>query len=164
MKKIHPLSIGLLAMFILIWNRCETNTRTEHFIRSSDINDTLVISISTLNGWSLDVYAEGDGILKYRSKANSSFHFEERTFEFDSLKRKLTRRLRNVNFHEAPFLGVRIITSQQPTGLFYALTDEIVAADLFEKAFHAGLSNINTNRELNHLKKMYRAYPPVPPK
>lgn len=161
-KKIHPLSIGILATFILIWNRCETSTRTEHFMRSSNINDTLLISISTQNGWSLDVYAEGDGILKYRSKANNSFHFDESTFEFDSLKMKLARRLRMVNFDEPPFLGVRIITSQQPTGLFYALTDEIVAADLFDKAFHAGLSTANTNRELNHLKKIYRIYPPIP--
>ncbi len=125
-------------------------------------NDTLLISVSTASGWLLDVYAAGDGVLKYRTKARDCYYLAENTFKFDSLKKKLARGLHRVNFQQPPPLGVRIITSQYPPGYFYALQDEAIAEDLFRTAFRAGMQDLATDRRLTRLRRTYRFHPPVP--
>jgi len=163
-KNLYGIPLFLLAGILALFSYCEANTQREQLIRHTVVNDTVLISISTASGWLLDVYAAGDGVLKYRSKALDSYHFGENTFEFDSLRGQLIKRLQQVDFQRPPLLGVRIVTSQQPSGRFFALQDEWVARDLFNKAFHAGILAVNKERRASRLKKMYKIYPPIPKK
>ncbi len=164
MNNSNAIPLLVLASMLGLFSFCETNTQRDHLMRHVAANDTILISISTASGWLLDVYAAGDGVLKYRSKALDSYHFGENTFEFDSLRAQLIKRLQKVDFHRPPILGVRIVTSQQPSGRFFALQDEWVAQDLFNKAFQAGLLSVNKERRSYRLKKIYKIYPPIPKK
>lgn len=141
---------------------CETVTKKEQLRKEFNQNDTLLISVSTASGWLLDVYAAGDGVLKYRTKARDCYYLAENTFKFESLKRKVVRGLHRVNFQQPPPLGVRIITSQYPKGFFYALQDEAFAEDLFRTAFRASLQDLATDRRSTRLRRTYRFHPPVP--
>ena len=141
---------------------CEAVTKKEQLRKEFNQNDTLLISVSTASGWLLDVYAAGDGVLKYRTKARDCYYLAENTFKFESLKRKLARGLQRVNFQQPPPLGVRIITSQYPKGFFYALQDEAFAEDLFKTAFRASLQDLDKDRRSTRLRRTYRFHPPVP--
>lgn len=155
----------VLSLWVLLLGSmlaCETVTRKENL--KSDIlrNDTLLISISTASGWSLDVYSAGDGVLKYRTKSKDAYYLAESTFQFDSLRRKIEKGLERASFQESPPLGVRIITSQYPNGLFYALQDQALAEDLFQMAFRAGVHDPAMERRSTRLRRTYRFHPPIP--
>ncbi|NRB48693.1 MAG: hypothetical protein HRU41_13535 [Saprospiraceae bacterium] len=157
-------SISAYCCFLLgvVLFACETVTKKEQLQKEFNQNDTLLISVSTASGWLLDVYAAGDGVLKYRTKARDSYYLAENTFKFDSLKRKLVQGLNRVNFQQPPPLGVRIITSQYPKGFFYALQDEAFAEDLFKTAFRASMQDLAEDRRSTRLRRTYRFHPPVP--
>lgn len=149
----------LMALVLL---GCETVTKKEQLRGEINQNDTLLISVSTASGWLLDVYAAGDGVLKYRTKARDAYYLAENTFKFDSLKRKLGGGLHRVNFQQPPPLGVRIITSQYPSGFFYALQDEAFAKDLFRTAYRAGMQDLAQDRRSTRLRRTFRFHPPIP--
>ncbi len=149
-------------LFALLLSGCETVTKKEQMRSELNQNDTLLISLSTASGWLLDVYAAGDGVLKYRTKARDCYYLSENTFKFDSLKRRLGSGLHRVNFQQPPPLGVRIVTSQYPSGFFYALQDEAVAKDLFKTAYRAGMRNLSKDRRSTRLRRTFRFHPPIP--
>ncbi|NET34641.1 MAG: hypothetical protein F6K19_21875 [Cyanothece sp. SIO1E1] len=155
------LSAGSCCLLGVLLLACETVTKKEQLKSEWNQNDTLLISVSTASGWLLDVYAAGDGVLKYRTKARDCYYLAENTFKFDSLKRKLAGGLQRVNFQQPPPLGVRIITSQYPSGFFYALQDKAIAEDLFHKAYRAGMVDLAKDRRSTRLRRTYRFHPPV---
>lgn len=157
-NSVSAASCYLLGILLL---GCETVTKKEQFQSDWNQNDTLLISVSTASGWLLDVYAAGDGVLKYRTKARDCYYLAENTFKFDSLKRKLAGGLDRVNFQQPPPLGVRIITSQYPSGFFYALQDRAFAEDLFHQAYRAGMLDSAKDRRSTRLRRTYRFHPPV---
>lgn len=158
----NSLAVSYWILLGLGFLSCETITRKEHLRSEPTQNDTLLISVSTASGWLLDVYAAGDGVLKYRTKSRDAYYLAENTFQFDSIKRKVEQGVERANFHQPPPLGVRIITSQYPNGFFYALQDEALAADLFQTAFRAGLHDLAQDRRSTRLRRMYRFHPPIP--
>lgn len=158
----NSLAVSYWILLGLGFLSCETITRKEHLRSEPTQNDTLLISVSTASGWLLDVYAAGDGVLKYRTKSRDAYYLAENTFQFDSIKRKVEQGVGRANFHQPPPLGVRIITSQYPNGFFYALQDEALAADLFQTAFRAGLHDLAHDRRSTRLRRMYRFHPPIP--
>lgn len=160
--KINAVLSCCIMLLGMLWSACETTTRQEKLDTPTSRNDTLLISISTASGWSLDVYSAGDGVLKYRTKSKDSYYLAESTFQFDNLKRRVQLGLYKANFDQPPPLGVRIITSQFPNGLFYELQDQALAEDLFQVAFRAGIQGLANDRRSSRLRRTYRFHPPIP--
>ena len=156
-----PVLTSFLSACLLLFS-CETTTQRQHLIRSQPTGDTLLISLSTQSGWSLDVYAAGDGLLCYGSKSRDTYHLPENTFEFDSVRFWLSKKLVAVDYQDPPALGVRITTATYPSGNFFALTDTALAEQLFQDALRKGVMAIGKQHKVQRLKKMYRVHPPVP--